>query len=199
MLFRSGIMKENLRPSQAEKEFLSLAYNKFYDIYDEILQNELFWNKDDFYRFSKIREAICIYGEVQLYEPIQWKIENMKIQRPPMEAEIAGELFKCIRNIFSRFPFFDSWNKVWVSDTLLNWNKPNQGIYRFILEYLGHDEVKYRIWDAKFKKMIYLSISFPENFVNKIYLEDIISEKEGVEFSLILMKEVMKKIGRAHV
>lgn len=41
--------------------------------------------------------------------------------------------------------------------------------------------------------MTYLSINFPEDYEkdNKIYLKEIISEKEGVKFSFILMKQIL--------
>ena len=41
--------------------------------------------------------------------------------------------------------------------------------------------------------MTYLSIKFPDKYEteSKIYLKDIISEKEGVKFSFILMRQIM--------
>ena len=41
--------------------------------------------------------------------------------------------------------------------------------------------------------MTYLSISFPETYNDnsKIFLKDIISEKDGVKFSFILMKQIL--------
>lgn len=41
--------------------------------------------------------------------------------------------------------------------------------------------------------MTYLSINFPTNYNNneKIFLKDIILEKEGIKFSLILMKNII--------
>lgn len=40
--------------------------------------------------------------------------------------------------------------------------------------------------------MTYLSISFPKTYDdNKIYLKDILTEKDGVKFSLILMKKII--------
>ncbi|MBC1501974.1 hypothetical protein HB943_15340 [Listeria weihenstephanensis] len=182
---------DKLHPTKAELEFLSLAFNKFYDIYEEILYKSSFWNETAFYRFSKIKEAYSLYGELQMYEPIKWKLQEMKISRPPMESEIAKELFKCIRNIFSHFPFFSCWNEVWITEELINWNKPNQSIDKFIKKYLNHKEVEYRFWESETKKMTYVSIKFPVDFSNKIFLKDIISEREGVKFSLILMKQVM--------
>lgn len=60
-------------------------------------------------------------------------------------------------------------------------------------KYAGHDEVKYRFWEENRKKMTYLSIRFPKTYSDdsKIYLKDIITEKEGVKFSFILMRKIM--------
>jgi len=45
-------MGNDLRPNKAELEFLTVAYNRFYDLYEEVM-NESFWEKDDWYRFSR--------------------------------------------------------------------------------------------------------------------------------------------------
>ena len=47
-------MENELRPSKAELEFLTLSYNRFYDIFEEIM-NDSFWEKDAWYRFSKTK------------------------------------------------------------------------------------------------------------------------------------------------
>lgn len=65
------------RPNDAEKEFLTIAYNRFYDIFDEIMANS-FWEKDTWYRFSKIKDAFGVYSELLNYEPIKWIIEHIK-------------------------------------------------------------------------------------------------------------------------
>ncbi|HBJ2608566.1 hypothetical protein CJF15_11310 [Clostridium botulinum] len=186
-------MESDIRPTQSEIDFLNLAYNKFYDIYDEIFTSDSFWDETSFYRFSKIREVFCIYGEVQSYEPIQWALESMKQKRPQMESIIAKELFKCIRNILSHFPFYDEWDEVWISESLVNWSKPNQSIDKFIKKYLGHEEIKYRFWEANVKRMTYISIRFPSSFNchDKVYLKDFLFEREGIKFAMILMKQVM--------
>ena len=49
-------MPENIRPNEAEVEFLTLAYNRFYDIFEEVM-NDSFWDKDEWYRFSKIKDG----------------------------------------------------------------------------------------------------------------------------------------------
>jgi len=41
--------------------------------------------------------------------------------------------------------------------------------------------------------MTYLSINFPERYEDntKIYLKDIVSEKDGIKFCFILMKKIL--------
>ncbi|MFC1807926.1 hypothetical protein ACFL0T_06120 [Candidatus Omnitrophota bacterium] len=110
-----------------------------------------------------------------------------------MEAEIGSELFKFIRNIVMHFPFFNGWNEVWINKSIVNWNKDGQSVDKFIEKYKGKSVVKYRFWDEDKKKMTYLSINFPNDYTNdsKIFLKDILSEKEGVKFSFILMKRIL--------
>jgi len=185
-------MENELRPNKAELEFLILAYNRFYDIFEEIMDDS-FWEKDSWYRFSKTKEGFTVYSELMNYEPIKWVIEHIKKVRPPMEAEIGSELFKVIRNIINHFPFFNSWDDVWINKSIVNWYKEGQSIDQFIEKYKSKDVVKYRFWEAEKKKMTYLSINFPKNYDSntKIFLKDILSEKEGIKFSFILMKQIL--------
>ncbi len=109
-----------------------------------------------------------------------------------MEAEIGGELFKFVRNVLTHFPLFETWDDVWINKTLVNWNRQGQSIDRFISKYKGKAEVKYRFWEENKKKMTYLSINFPITYENdKIYLKNIISEKNGVKFSFIMMRNIL--------
>jgi len=181
-----------LRPNKAEKEFLTLAYNKFYDIFEEVMTDS-FWKKRKLYRFSRIREGFVVYAELLNYEPLKCVIEHLKKARPPMEAEIGSELFKFIRNVIAHFPFFQSWNEVWISKSIINWNKDGQSIDKFLKKYEGKEVVKYRFWEAKKRKMTYLNINFPQKYHedNKIYLREILSEKEGIKFSFILMRQIL--------
>jgi hypothetical protein len=181
-----------LKPNKTELEFLTLAYNRFYDLYDEIMDDE-FFAKNEWERYSKIKQAFDIYNEVLNYEPLKHVIEQLKTARPPMESEIGGELFRFVRNVISHFPYFNSWNSVWIKKTIVNWNKEGLTIDKFLIKYEGHQQVKYRFWEEQEKRMTYLKICFPQYYSNdsKIYLKDIISEKEGVKFSFILMRTIM--------
>lgn len=185
-------MEENLRPNISEIEFLTLAYNRFYDLFEEVIDDS-FWIKSDWERFSKISQAFSIYSELLNYDFLKWAIEELKTKRPPMESEIGSELFKFVRNIFSHFPYFTKWDNVWISKPIINWNKEGQTIDRFLKKNEGKNEVKYKFWEAEKQKMTYMSISFPKmyNDNSKIFLKDIISEKDGVKFSFILMKQIL--------
>lgn len=186
------VKNNDLKPNEAEQAFLALAYSRFYDILDEILDDS-FWGKEDRYRFSRIKDIFSVYSELLNYEPIGWVIEHLKTIRPPMEAEIGGELFKFVRNVISHFPFFDRWNDVWINKQIVNWDKEGQSVDKFLLKYEGHSQVKYRFWQAEKKKMTYLSINFPTIYSEgqKVFLKDILPEKEGIKFSTILMRQIL--------
>lgn len=184
-------MNENLKPNKAEKEFLHLAYNRFYDIFEEVMADS-FCRKRKSYRFSRVKDGFSVYAELLNYEPLKWVIEHLRKARPPMEAEIGSELFKFIRNVVSHFPFFDIWDEVWIKKSIVNWDKDGQSIDKFLKKYSGKNTVKYRFWENKKRKMTYLSINFPQKYEeNKIYLREILSEKEGVKFSFILMRQII--------
>ena len=181
----------DLRPTSQEEVFLRLAYNRFYDLADEIIEDS-FWEQEDWYRFSKVINLFSVYAELLAYEPFKYVLEAIKKQRPPMESEIGGPLFKFIRNTFAHFPLFESWNEVWLTKGLVNWQKEGLTIDRFLQKYAGHNEIKYRFWEAEKKKMTYISINFPEQYDDKkIYLSEILSEKDGVKFSLIMMRNIL--------
>lgn len=185
-------MEDTIRPNKAELEFLSLSYNRFYDIFEAVMEDS-FWEKDKWYRFSKVKDGFAVYSELLNYEPIKWMLERMKKYRPPMEAEIGSELFKFIRNVIIHFPFFDSWDDIWINQSIINWHREGQSIDKFIKKYRGHKTIKYRFWEADKKKMTYLSITFPKQYEEntKIYLKDFLTEKEGIKFSFLLMRQII--------
>jgi len=180
-----------LRPNKSEELFLTLGYNRFYDLYNEVM-NDDFWDKEPWYRFSKVANGFAIYSELLTYAPLKHVLKAIKKHRPPMESEIGGPLFKFVRNVLAHFPLFEKWDEVWINKELINWQKDGQTIDRFLKKYSGHQEVKYRFWEEDKQQMTYMSIKFPEIYEeNKIYLQDIISEKDGVKFSFIMMRQIL--------
>ncbi len=58
------------RPNKKEVEALTLFYNRFYFLYDEI-SNENFKTQEPCFRFYRLREAFSVFKEISNYEPIK--------------------------------------------------------------------------------------------------------------------------------
>lgn len=182
--------------SEKEIEVLTLFYNRFYELYEEIT-SENFIEENAQIRFFKLREAFSIYKELLSYEPIKSYIDWMKHGgRPPLEGVIADGLFSFIRNLLLHFPVFKTWDEVYINKTLATWSKTGQ-IDRFLnkcqqIKIDGTGTLHYRIWEVKKKKMTYFTINFPEEYCEEnIFLKDIISEDVGMKFCMALMREVL--------
>lgn len=185
-------MQSNIRPNKGELLFLNLAYNKFFDLIEEIQNAQEFWKQDASYRFSKIKNLFVVYGEIIEYEPLKILLNNKRNR--PGTHEIGKELFKFIRNYLSHFPFFEGWEEVWFQKELINWNKPGMSMDKFLTKYEGYDPFKYRIWNEKTKTMTYISVNFPLTYSmnNKIYLKDMLSEKDGITFAIHFMYRILQ-------
>jgi len=186
------------KPNSNERIALSLFYNRFYDLFDEITNDEFDKTKSNI-RFYKLREAFSIYKELLEYDPIKAYVGWMKKGgRPFLEGIIADDLFSFIRNLLLHFPFFDSWDDVFINKPLATWSKVGQ-IDKFLtkctnIKIDGKGELKYRIWESDKKEMTYFSVTFPEQYgETNIYLKDIVSEKVGMKFCMALMREVLDK------
>lgn len=180
-----------LSKNEKEYEFLNLSYNRFLDLYKEI-NNVNFMELSPELRFYKIKDIFGVYSELLSYEPIKDFIDELKKHRPPMEAEISSAVLKYIRNILVHFPFFKTWNEVYVTKKLINWTCEGKFIDKFLNKYKGHKEVEYRFKYVGHKEFTYVTFSFPEEYAeNKIYLKDMINEENGIRFCLFLMYRVL--------
>jgi hypothetical protein len=188
-------MDKDIKPNLAEIEFMTLACNRFIIIYNEIINDE-FWDKDKFYRYHVIKDGFSIYSEIMNYEPLKFEIELFKSRRPPEAVQTCRDLFKFVRNVLQHFPFFTSWDDIWINKTLVNWYKCNLSIDKFLKEYQKKEQVKFRFWEQDKKRMTYLNITFPVNYTGgeKIYLKDIITEREGVKFLFVMMFQILGNI-----
>ena len=185
------MIEEYIKPNNKEYQFLNLAYGKFFELTDKI-SNENFWKNSPEIRLLYIKDLISIYTELLNYEPIQYFIEELKEKRPSLEAEISSDLLKFIRNIFVHFPVFKSWNEIYINLDLCTWNKSTGYITKFIDKYEKKDFLKYRTWQPKEKKMVYIDINFPTLLNKKIYLKDLIEEHNGTIFLIAVMSNVLK-------
>ncbi|AKF93746.1 hypothetical protein [Brevibacillus laterosporus] len=184
-------MSEQIHQTEIENEFLNIAYNRFYDLYEEIM-DESFWNKDAKYRLFRVKEVFSVYFELLKYPPIKWVIGR---ERRPNFADVGMDLMKFVRNMVQHFPYFDSWDDIWIRKSLVNlYSARPQFIDKFLSKFEGHEELKYRFWEEKHKRLTYIKVTFPQEYSNdnKIYLKDILSEKEGIMFALILMYKILQ-------
>lgn len=184
--------KNDTKPNESEKQLLQLAYNRFYDLFEEGASDS-FWLKDEYHRFATIRECFLVYSEILHYEPIQWVFEHIKKVRPPLEAEIGKEYFNFVRNLLVHFPFFAKWNEVYFNKSLINWRGASRSIDRFLSAYEGRPSVKYRVWSFEKKEFAYVTIGFPIGYPSdkKIYLSSMLPEKEGSIFSFSFMRKIL--------
>lgn len=185
-----------LRPNEQEKEALTLFYNRFYALFDEIT-DDVFLTKPAKIRFLTLKEAFSVYKEVLSYEPIKDYLRWMKAGgRPIFDGIIADDLFSFIRNLLLHFPIFDTWDDVYITKDLATWVKSGQ-INTFLKRCHGYQidgqgSIKYRIWEEKTQKMAYFSVNFPEQYEQKrIYLKDIITEEVGSKFCMTLMRKIL--------
>ena len=183
---------DSLSPNQREVAFLTLVYNKFYDIFEELF-SEGFNIANSYYRYERINQLLSIYCEILKYTPLTYMIEDMKTKRPPMEAELASEFVNIIRHVIVHFRIFDNWDEVWIQKDIVTWKKEGRQIDKFFRKYEGHQPVKARFWEQRRKKMTCAAISFPSGYSagDKIYLKDMISEFDGVRLIAILLRQVI--------
>ena len=182
----------NIHPSNTELLILKLSYKRFFDIYDEFM-SECFWDLSAEIRLFKFKNCFEIYTELLKYEPIKCYIDYLKKHRPPQEGFIADEYFLFIRNVLSHFPYFRCWNDIYINEENAIWNVPkNSSILKFLKKYSNCGTVKYRIWDKKQRKYNYMDINFPRSGDEKIFIKDLVSEKDGMLFCMVLMKQVLE-------
>lgn len=185
-------MENILSKDEKEYEFLNLSYNRFLDLYYDLCSDQ-FDRLTKEVRLFKIKQVVCIYFELLNYEPIKEFLNIIKVKRPPMESKLSNEYLKFIRNILIHFPIFKKWDEIYITKTMVNWHSEGKSIDQFIKKYLNHPQVEYRYKNPKEDKFIYVSINFPQHYNdnNKIYLNDLVSEKDSIRLLCVFMYRVL--------
>jgi hypothetical protein len=184
-------MNNIIHPTQSEIEFLNLTFNRFLDLYGDIMSDK-FWQEEPSLRFFKIKELFATYSEALKYPPVQWVIESNK---RPNHSEVGRDLFKLIRHILMHFPFFEKWTDVWIKQSLVNlYSSRPQFIDQILSANEGKEPLKYRFWEERTNTMTYISVNFPTAYMqdDKIYLNNILPEEDGIKFAAIFMWDILK-------
>lgn len=192
MTYQSKQQVDNIKPNEKELIFLNLSYNRFYDLYEKLESNKDKLSSEE--KFSLLKNIFQIYNECLRYEPIQYFLRLLEKKRPPGEI-MSLKYFKVIRHILVHFPFFNKWNDMYITRSLIIWSKPNSQIDKFLLDNEGKDEYKWRIWDENKKEMKYgYTIKFPKDYSknSKIFIKNLIDEDKGIEISLLMIKKVLE-------
>ena len=184
-------MNDPIHPTKAEVEFLNLSFNRFLDLFEDIMSDD-FWNEKPNHRFVKTKELYAVYSEILKYPPVQWVIDANK---RPNYSDVGRDLFQLIRHILMHFPFFEKWDAVWVKQSLVNlYSSRPQFIDKFLSKNEGKEQLKYRFWEERKKKMTYITINLPNDYTKgeKVFLREVLPEKDGVKFSAIFMWSILK-------
>lgn len=176
-------------PTKDEEIFLKIGYNRFLDLYDDIMA-ENFWRRKPETRLHIIKDVFGVYTELIQYEPLKYILEN---HPGPHYQTVGKDLMKFIRNILLHFPFYTKWSDIAFSKSLvLTFDVNNSSIHKFLSK--SHsNEIKYRFWEEKPRKLTYVTVSFPAEYQagEEVYLKNIVPEKDGIKFCLMFMRGVL--------
>lgn len=173
------------------KDVAKLFATKIMEEMEEAL--ELIWYNYDYNNSKKYQLVKSIAGITS--ELLDSDEINEKMMEIAKSSEVNGDniedkfnTFKMIRNVLNHFPIFNSWEEIYISRELVNWNNPK---YSQILDYFDEEkEMSYRIYlnennEWIEKKKIDIKVPKLEQY-NKIYLKDIISLDDVIwTFSVI--------------
>ena len=173
------------------KDIAKLFATKIMEEMEEAL--ELIWYNYDYNNSKKFQLVKSIAGITS--ELLDSDEINEKMMEIAKSSEVNGDniedkfnTFKMIRNVLNHFPIFNSWEEIYISRELVNWNNPK---YSQILDYFDEEnEMSYRIYlnennEWIEKKKIDIKVPTLEQY-NKIYLKDIISLDDVIwTFSVI--------------
>lgn len=186
--------------NESERQFLVIAYDRLKTIHKEIcFKKSEFWQKESYYRFSRIKEAFALFAEISSHRSVKTFVNVLDIYHEKfLFPFLTNEVFRFIRNVISHFPLYDSWDEVWISKSLINWNKSGQSIDRFLKMNVGKEPIGYAYKDGTEDKNTFptlVDFNFPKTYDDntKIYLKDMIPEKDGIIFSIIIMVQIIEK------
>lgn len=190
----------SIKPTKSEKQFLHLAYERFVNLVKEI-KGKHFWDHDAKYRLAQEKELFLIYTELSSYNLLKELFNQFKNEPENKNYHTIGvELFQMLRNVFTHFPFFETYNDIWINHSIVNWLKPEKGrIAKFFKNNLGKNSIEQEYLDEHNTKKN-CTIKFPtkDQYENKLFIKDILGEKEGILYCSRFMSDAAALVG-AHI
>ena len=184
-------MAHDSKYSDAEIRYLEMAYSRFHSLYEDIMSVE-FWNLDATSRFTIIKDIFSVYSEIIKYKPLDKIIGDDK--RPHANL-LAKDFIKFLRNVLQHFPFFYSWDEVYIDRELVTAIEAPGSIDRFLLHEHPYD-TKFRFWNPRDKSMTYVNIELNSGYSkgHAVFLSDILNEKDGVRLVCLIMNKYLNAL-----
>jgi hypothetical protein len=186
-----------LTPSQ--EGFFRSNLDRFFQLFPEV-DADAFWERNPQDRFRVIKDVFSLYAEmfgVPSVKAVDAEYEGGK--KPPQQTA-CRLLLRVVRNLFAHFPQFDSWDSFTFCHSMVTWDAKGENgmIARFFKTPPFQPATKFRIWHPELKKFSYLTVSIPTDYLTDrmIPLREILPEKEGVQFSIRMMADVLIEAAR---
>lgn len=180
--------------TEAQKAFFKNCLGRFTRLLPEI-DGEKFWRREAHERFGRIKDVFSLYAEI-FKVPVVKAVdaEYARGKKPPQQIA-CRKLLLVLRHLFAHFPHFECWNDIYFCREMVTWDTAgaNGAIEKFFRDPPFESVTKFRIWHGELKKFTYFSVSIPTDYTSNrtIFLKEIMSEKEGVQFSIHMMADVI--------
>ena len=144
--------------------------------------------KSDIFSFQDIKYVSALVSELLSNRDTKkaFELAASKSEVNGKNNEIWLECFEIVRNILTHFPWFNSWDEIYISRALLNWNNntgKKQHIERFFDKY-ANKTLEYTIYHYNGSNWIpwhKSTLKVPKLLsYKKVYLKDMISIKDYV-------------------
>lgn len=177
-----------IHPTKAEVRVLEIGYDRFLDIYTEIMSDS-FWRKRPSTRLARVKDLCSVYSELIKYAPLQFILEHE--ERPHFKL-IGKEFMNFLRNLLLHFPYFESWKQIGFDKALITTLESSGSIDKFLARKHPED-IKYRFWEPGKERMTYIQVHLDTAYSKGdfVWLEEMVPEKNGVKFLAIFMKQVL--------
>lgn len=176
-------VKENLSPDQIT--FVQLAFQRVNNIQGLLIFDGI----EAEIRLLYYKELFSLYTELDGIKQMKIFESNLEIH---MDKLIMGVKF--IRNVLAHFPLFKCWDDIWITKSMAKsmFNGRRKGA---ILSYLESDDLNSLMIRITFtsgeSKQVNYMVPKNKGEDERIYLKDIIDERDGIEFLLYVMRHLI--------
>lgn len=148
---------------------------------------------DEKQRLNYIKNLSSLIDELLSNSEVKNRFENLIKNMDNYKAKI--DTFGMIRNVVIHFPFFESWNEIYINENLLTWNRSYSSVKQYFVNY-ENKEMEYRVYKkyyGEWKETHTVKFIVP-SIENDVFLNEIISE-EDVIWTFCLIDSLLEDLG----